>query len=53
MVEYELSKEGLEGSQESRKGTLCAKLTKNTCFRDLKEMLYGLRPEVEPVENII
>lgn len=29
------------------------KLIKNTCCRVLKEILYGLRPEVEPVEKII
>lgn len=28
-------------------------LIKNTWFRGLKEILYGLRPEVEPVEKII
>ena len=28
-------------------------LIKNTCSRDLKEILYGLRPEVEPVKKII
>lgn len=27
------------------------KFLKNTCFRDLKEILYGLRPEVGPVEK--
>lgn len=28
-------------------------LIKNTCFGDLKEVLCGSRPKVEPVEKII
>lgn len=48
------SEEGLEGIQESR-NIMCKdmKLIKNTCLKDLKEILYGLRPEVQPVEKII
>lgn len=48
------SEERLEGIQESR-NTVCKdmNLIKNTCSRDLKEILCGLRPEVELVEKII